>query len=106
MFFKRKQTSLTVERKETHNEKKLMLHFRRFHQICKELKLKKRNLYNINETDFRIDVDRAQIVITMKLYKRLLLTDANNRDYITSIKCINADTDEYALFIFLIIIEA
>ena len=55
-----------------------MLHFRRFHQTCKELKLKKRNLYHMNETSFRIDVDRAQIVITMKSHKRFLLTDANN----------------------------
>ena len=60
----------------------------------------------MNETSFRIDVDRAQTIITMKLHKRLLLADANNRDYITSIECISADTDEYALLTFLIIVEA
>ena len=106
MLFKRKQISLTVKRKETHNEKELMLHFRRFHQTCKELELKKRDLYNMNETSFRIDVDRTQTVITIKSHKRLLLTDANNRDYIILIKCISADTDEYALLAFLIVIEA
>ena len=37
----------------------------------------------MNEMNFRIGVSRAQTVITMKSHKRLLLTDANNRDYIT-----------------------
>ena len=60
----------------------------------------------MNVTNFRIDVDRAQIVITMKSHKKLLLINANNRNYITSIECINADIDEYALLVFLIIIEA
>ena len=105
MFFKRKQTSLTVERKETHNEKELMLHFCHFHQTCKELELKRRDFYNMNETSFRINVDKAQIVIIMKSHKRFLFTAADNRDYIISIECISADIDEYALLAFLIIIE-
>ena len=103
MLFKRKQTSLTVKEKKTHNEKELMLYFCCFHHTCKELKLKRRDLYNINKTSSRIDVNRTQIVITIKLHKRLLLIDANNRDYITSIKCISADTDKYALLAFLIV---
>ena len=105
MLFKCKQTSLIIERKKTHNEKELMFHFRRFYQTCKELKLKKKDLYNMNETNFRIDVDRAQIVITIESHKRLLFIDANNQDYITLIKCISADIDEYALLAFLIVIE-
>ena len=31
MFFKRKQKSFAVARKETYNEEELMFHFRRFH---------------------------------------------------------------------------
>ena len=105
MLFKRKQKSLAVERKKAHNEEELMLHFRRFRQTCKEIELKRRDFYNMNKTSFRIDVDRAQTIITMKSHKRLLLADANNRDYIILIECISADTDEYALLAFLIITE-
>ena len=106
MLFKRKQKSLAVERKKVHNEEELMLHFHRFHQTCKEIELKRRDLYNMNEMSFRIDVDRAQTIITMKLHKKLLRADANNRNYITSIECISADIDEYALLAFLIVVEA
>ena len=67
--------------------------------------LKRRDLYNMNETNFRINIDRAQTIIIIKSYKRLLLADANNQNYIISIKYISVDTDEYALLIFLIIIK-
>ena len=59
----------------------------------------------MNKTDFRIDVNGVKIVITIKSHKRFLLTDANNRDYIISIECISADTNECALSTFIIIVK-
>ena len=60
----------------------------------------------MNETRFRIDCDKAHIVITMKPKKKLVLTDAENRDYITSIEYVSAEVDEFALSSFLICEEA
>ena len=95
-----------MERKNTHNTKTLRLHFQRFRDVCAKIRLKRGDLYNINETKFRIDCDKAHIVITMKSKKKLVLTDVENRDYIMSIECISAGIDEYALSSFLIVADA
>ena len=86
--------------------KLLQLHFRRFRDACAKIELKRENLYNMNETRFRIDYGKAHTMITMKSKKKLVLTDAENRDYITSIECISAETDEFALSSFLIVANA
>lgn len=44
----------------------------------------------MNETNFRIGCGWAQIVITLNLKKSLCMMNSNNRDYITSVKCVNS----------------
>ena len=41
----------------------------------------------MNETGFRIECKRAQIVITLNPRNLLRMTDPDNRDYITSVEC-------------------
>ena len=100
-FYVRKLKSLIAKRKEAQSLKILKRHFKRFKYVCRELSLKNENLYNMNETDFRIEYERAHTVVTMKSHRKLTLTDANNRDYISSIECIS--TADYVLFFFLIV---
>lgn len=57
----------------------------------------------MNETNFRIECDRAYTIITLETSKRLIFTNANNRDYIISIECVDVDNDDYALLAFLIV---
>ena len=57
----------------------------------------------MDEIDFRIECDKVYIVITLKASKRLVLIDANNCDYITSIECVDASTNNYVLLSFLIV---
>jgi len=80
-------------------------HFTRFKDTCKELGIKRQDLYNMNEIEFRIECDRAHIVITLESRKRLVLIDANNRDYIILIECVDANIDDYVLSTFLIVID-
>ena len=47
----------------------------------------------MNETDFRIDCERSRIVITLDVNKKIRMTDSNNRDYVTSVKIVNAIDD-------------
>jgi hypothetical protein len=50
------------------------------------------NLYNIDETGFRINVNRAYKVVTRhNASERLYLSDPNNRESITSVKTICVD---------------
>jgi len=102
-LLKRKQNSLVVERKLTQDVETIERHFTRFLDACKELEIKRQNLYNMDEIGFRIKCDKAYIVITLKTSKRLVLMNANNRDYITSIECVDASNDSYVLLAFLIV---
>jgi len=102
-LLKRKQNPLAVERKLTQDVETMERHFTRFLDAYKELGIKKQDLYNMDETGFRIGCDRAHIVITLEASKRLVLTDADNRDYITSIECVGASNDGYVLLAFLIV---
>ena len=47
----------------------------------------------MNETKFRIDCERAQMIITLNPKKFFRMMNSNNRDYITSVKCVSS-TDE------------
>ena len=48
-----------------------------------------RDIYNMDETGFRVGVGKSQWVITEEWNKPLYQTDADNRDYITSVECIS-----------------
>ncbi len=47
----------------------------------------------MKETEFRIDCERTQIVVTLDTRKSLRMTNSDNRDYIISVECISS-TDE------------
>ena len=46
-------------------------------------------IYNFDETGFRIGVGKSQWVITEESSLSLYQTDADNRDYLTSIECVS-----------------
>ena len=93
---------MIVERKNAHDEKNIKLYFRCYKVVCETYEITKENRYNINETDFGIDCSKFHIVIILKSYKKLYMTDSSNRDYITFIQCIDKDIDGFVVFIFLI----
>ena len=103
---KRRQASLTAKRKNAHNMKKIERHFRRFRACMNAFDVKEKNLYNMNEIDFRINCGKSHIVITLKSRKKLYMIDFDNRDYIISIEYISADKNDYALLAFLIYASA
>ena len=55
----------------------------------------------MNETEFRIDCERAQMIITLNSKKFFRMMDSDNRDYITSVKCVSS-TDEIILSMLII----
>lgn len=65
--------------------------------------MKIEDIYNFDEIDFRIEIEKSQMIITEEITLSLYQTDADNRDYITSIKCVN-DLD-YAFSSMLILTE-
>ena len=96
-----KQQPLAADWKNSHDIHGLQSHFEHFIAAAHNIGLQHSNLYNMNETGFQISCNKAHIVITMKHSRKLILTDAANQEYVTSIECISAD--EYALPSFLIV---
>ena len=92
-IFIRKQKPLAAERKEAYGEDTLRAHFERFKSVVKDKGVKIQDLYNMDETGFRIGCGVAYSVITIEAKKALILTDPSNRNYITSIECISARAD-------------
>jgi len=94
---------LTIEQKLTQDVKTIEYYFIYFLDVCKELEIKRQDLYNINEIDFRIKCNKAYIIIILKISKRLVLTNANNCNYIILIEYIDANNNNYILLTFLIV---
>lgn len=57
--------------------------------------MKKKNItaidiWNMNETSFRIGCERAQMIITLNPKRSFRMMNPDNRDYITSVKCVSS----------------
>jgi hypothetical protein len=81
--------TLAAERKAVHTKKELEEHFERFRMAMQEFGIAREDLYNFDETGFRIGIANSRrIVITHTTTKYVFLADPNNRDFITSVEYI------------------
>ena len=62
----KKRKPLSILRKLTYNKEDIQVHFERFREVKMKYDILKENIYNINEIEFRIDVDRTYKVIIRK----------------------------------------
>ena len=88
-FHLRKQKLLTVDWKSSHNLKNMTESFNKLKRIMKKKKIIEIDVWNMNETDFRIDCEWIQMIISLNKWKSFCLMNSDNRDYITSVKCIS-----------------
>ena len=51
------------------------------------------DVWNVNETGFRIGCGNSKLVVTMDINKPLLMIDLENRNYITSAECIGSASE-------------
>ena len=68
----------------------ILHYFEEFRKICAKLKIKYWDVWNMDETGFRIGCGIAHWVITMHKIKQLRMTDPDNRSYVTSVECVSA----------------
>ena len=87
-FHKRKQKPLASIRKDIEWLELLARH-EEFHKLRAEWGIPAEDVWNMDETGFRIGVGKTRWVISTHLVKSLVLADPDNRDYITSVECIN-----------------
>ena len=58
-------------------------------------------MWNMDKTGFCVKVRQAYFVITLSKKKQVYIADANNKDYITSAKCINGKGGSILSFLIL-----
>ena len=99
----RQQKSFATYRKNAHNFEMVLNWFYRFETACKECEVDFINIYNINEIEFRVEIEKSQWVIIEEWNKSLYQTNVDNKDYIISVKCI--DNSRYTFPSMMIMIE-
>lgn len=87
---KMKQKPLALERKVAQEPEHIMNWFSRFQQLRDELGVQNEDIWNMDETGFRIGVGRSQWIITTIESRRAYLAADENRELVTSIEAISA----------------
>jgi hypothetical protein len=82
---------LAVERKAAHRKEDLELHFKEFSDTIMKYGIESADIYNMDETGFRIGVIAGRVVITHLSTKAVYLADPDNRESITAVKTVCAD---------------
>ena len=88
-FSKRKQKPLAAERKHAHNAKDIREYFEAYRAAREARGIVDEDVWNMDETGFRIGCGRDHWVVSGHS-RNLLLTDPDNREYVTSCECISA----------------
>ncbi len=75
---------LLAQRKAAQKHDDIKLHFQKFHDRYEELEIELKNLYNFDETSFRIGCLAGQIVFT-RTDRQVYISDPDNRELVTSL---------------------
>lgn len=86
--------TLSFERKNSHKKEDIEQHFKDFEEAIIKYRIDPNDLYNMDETGFRIGCINGRIVITHISTKAVFLSDPDNRDYITSVETICATGED------------
>lgn len=88
----RRQRTLDIKRKEAHNQRDIKVFFKRWKAVLDKYAIKPADIYNFDETGFRIGIGRHQKIITRDLKAKSYIKSSTNRDYVTVIETISADS--------------
>ena len=90
---KMKRKPLAVARKNAEDPETLKAHFERFRTLQTQYGIQAKDLWNFDETGFRIGCARNDFVIVTDKIRKVYSKNPDNREYCTSIECINAAGD-------------
>ena len=90
-FHIRKQKTLDIARKRAHNPDNLREWFKRFKYVCDTHGIQATDIYNFDETGFRIGIGKDQWIITLDPDRQCYLASSSNRQLVTSCEVISGD---------------
>jgi hypothetical protein len=92
---------LAAERKAAHRKKDLELYFKEFNDAIVKYGINPADIYNIDETGFRIGAIIRRTVITHLSTKAVYLTDPNNQESLTAVETVYTDGSTIPLMLIL-----
>ena len=90
-YFVLKQKLLAVERKNAESPETIKQHFDEFKEAKTSHGVADGDVYNFDETGSRAGCGRQQKVITKEEKARVVLENSGNRDFISSLECVDGD---------------
>ena len=98
-FFRRKQTSLVADKKTSLTFEMTKQHFYDFRDVLIKYAIQSNDIWNMNESDFRIEVERDYLVITLIKKRSLRAIDSRVRDLMSDVKTISAEEAKISLML-------
>ncbi len=95
-YRKKSLKSLAASRKNTHDCEGIRRWFDKLLAVKQQYNILDTDIHNMDETGFRIGVDRQHKIIIRAGNTRRYLVDSDNRDYITFIESISAADESHA----------
>jgi hypothetical protein len=86
----RKAKTIQAERRASHIREDIQQHFDNFQRCLKEWGLQPEDVYNFDETGFRIGCLNGRTVITHQNTKEVYLSNPDNRELVSAVECISA----------------
>jgi len=83
-FHIRKQKTIDFDRKKADNQSNLLEWFEQYKSICDKNEIQNTDIYNFDETGFRIGIGRDQWIITLDPDRQSYLASSSNRELVTS----------------------
>ncbi len=102
-FFKRKQTSFVADKKTSLTVEMTKQHFYDFQNVLIKYAIQLNDIWNMNESDFHIKVERDHLVITLIKKRSLRAINSRMKNLVSDVKMINAEKEK--IFLMLIIFE-
>jgi len=90
-FYIRKQKTLDFKRKMAHNPSDLCQWFEQYKSTCDKNGIQSTDIYNFDETGFRIGIGKDQWIITQDPDRQSYLASSSNRELVTSCETIGGD---------------
>ena len=88
-FFKRRRRSLAIFKKNAFDVKNLKNFYRKLKRVINNYDIQKIDMWNMNETEFRIKIKKSRMIITFDKKKKNYMTNSNNKNYCTIVKIVN-----------------
>jgi hypothetical protein len=85
-----KQKPIELKRKLAYDPAVILNWFERFQALRKQFGVLDEDIWNLDETGFRIGVRKSQWIITMSILKRSYLACDNSPDLVTSVEAVSA----------------